>query len=473
MTGVDKSRRIPRATDGHGRLAFHEPLAHDVGGDRRGLETLGDHVLIPLAGSDGAGVTNADLGRIVAAGVVAAEDVAAKGGLNRIEVVRVAFHADEAVLIGLNVVGIVGRQFGRDVVHFGPRRRALGHQVGVDEQGDVLGGVGHAVQLAVIGEGFDGRRSEFADPVAQIDGNQDTAGHQLPQPVVGADDDVGSFAGRPGGDDVGADGAEVKLFDEELDTVLFLKGRLDSFEHRGACFVGPDADDRRAFGRQLLAQDRIGDRRRNLDGIDDLDDAVGGLHVGRGDVELGRVERLAGLGGNPPIRHVGGQLGAVHHVVIQGISQIAGRVGHQPFEHRRVHRLESGVGGSKERDRSIGRRFFEPCRGPSFNKRAEVGVGGQQFGDRLAGVAHDAHGLFGGGFFGRGFGRFFGWSLGGFFGRGLGRLFSRGLGGLFGRGLCWGSFLCPAATGRHHKGAEQQHYYKQVPLGISHHSPHI
>ena len=108
-----------------------------------------------------------------------------------------------------------------------PGRRALRHEVGVDEQGYVLSVDGHAVQVTGVGEGLDGRRSELAGAIAQVNGGDQTAGGQFAKPVVGANDDVRTFAGRAGGGDQAADVAEANLLQQQLNVVLVLEGRLD------------------------------------------------------------------------------------------------------------------------------------------------------------------------------------------------------------------------------------------------------
>jgi hypothetical protein len=119
------------------------------------------------------------------------------------------------------------------------RRRLLGRQRRVADEGEVLGGVGHAVDLPVELGRLDGLRHERGLHVlGHLDRGDRAVLHQLAQPVVRADDDVRALV------DVGrvlellADVRGHLHLHGDAVLVTELLGILG--QDRGAHVVGPD-----------------------------------------------------------------------------------------------------------------------------------------------------------------------------------------------------------------------------------------
>jgi hypothetical protein len=172
---------------------------------------------------------------VVAAVGVLAEDVAAERGLDRVVVVGVAHLAQEAVL------GAGSLDVSRHGLHFVEGGRRRGHQVRVVDQGDVFRRLRHAVDLAVgEGEGLHRVRGKVGGIRAKLDRGQQTAGVQLADPVMRAQDDVRAAARRRGGDEVTADVADGLLHHDQADASLLRERFAQGFQDRRALFVGPD-----------------------------------------------------------------------------------------------------------------------------------------------------------------------------------------------------------------------------------------
>ena len=120
-------------------------------------------------------------------------------------------------------------------LHFVEGGRRGGHQVRVVDQGDVLRGLGHAVELAIrVGEGLDGVRGEVGRIGAQFDRGEQTAGVEFADPVMGAQDDVRAAARGGGSDEVVADVAQGLLDHHQLDAGLLRRTLAPSSSRIGA-----------------------------------------------------------------------------------------------------------------------------------------------------------------------------------------------------------------------------------------------
>ena len=138
------------------------------------------------------------------------------------------------------VVGVLGLEVGGDLHHLLERRRRLGDEIGVAEQGDVLHGVGQAVRLPLVGERFDRHVLEAVGDARQVERLDDAVGHRLADSVVSGDDDVGPLALRPGHRQQLADVAERQFLDLDDDAVLLGERLGDLLDDRCSGVAGPD-----------------------------------------------------------------------------------------------------------------------------------------------------------------------------------------------------------------------------------------
>ena len=135
---------------------------------------------------------------------------------------------------------------------------AVGRQLGVADQGEVLGRVRHAVDLAVEGDRLD-RVSAQAALLrgGELDRVDRAVLHQVADPVVRADHHVGAAALLGGGDEGGllvlGDGLDL-----DGDAVLAAELLGERLEGGGPLVVGPD--------HQLAARALAGWRRRRSRG---------------------------------------------------------------------------------------------------------------------------------------------------------------------------------------------------------------
>ncbi len=197
----------PRAADDHSSVTILEGRAHEVIVDGRATieQAIGVHAVEPLKGRHSAVAADTDIGRIPVPVRILTEDIAAKGRLNRIEVIGVVL-LDQIAVLGAGIFDLL-----RERLHIIPRGRSFRDQIRVDEEADILDRVRQAVELAVEVTGRNAFRHEAVGLVAQRDLGQQTAVDQLANPVVGADQNVGAFAGRAGNLEVVADRAELLL----------------------------------------------------------------------------------------------------------------------------------------------------------------------------------------------------------------------------------------------------------------------
>ena len=109
----------------------------------------------------------------------------------------------------------------------------------VTHQGYVLHRVGNAVEGAAAGEGLLGCIGETGGLVAEFDGRDDAVLDQAADPVVGADDQVGTGPGGGLGDEVRANVIGGFLHHLQFDPAGLLEGLPDGLEALDAGLVGP------------------------------------------------------------------------------------------------------------------------------------------------------------------------------------------------------------------------------------------
>ena len=217
-TAFDCVRDVPRTGDPVGGLAAVEGLLGDVAGDRGLEQAVVGHLLQALGGSDASPPCRRPCRRRWSCHRRSRRRCshrrrcrAGTSGRRR-PVSPICSGERQRGLLVLDQRLALGDQ----VVQ---RGRALGRELRVGQQGDVLDRVGHAVVLAVVGHGLDRDLAEARGLGAQVDRGHDTVGDQLAEPVVGTDEQVGHVAGLVALDDLGADVAEVDLDDVAGDAV--------------------------------------------------------------------------------------------------------------------------------------------------------------------------------------------------------------------------------------------------------------
>ncbi len=151
-----------------------------------------------------------------------------------------------------HVDGAVGLECQRRCLEILEGGRCLGDEVDVADQGDVLDGVRHAVERAVVGEGLDRDRGVQVGVGAEIDRGDHAVGDEFAEPVVGAGDDVGTLTGGAGDAELVADLIEWDL--DHLDGDAFQVAELcgDRLEHGCPGVVGPDHEIGVATGGSLV-----------------------------------------------------------------------------------------------------------------------------------------------------------------------------------------------------------------------------
>ena len=235
--GVGEAAGRPRAGDRERCVPGGERLVHDVVAD-----VLGDEAGVApfselVRRVERALAVEAEVVGDVRAVVGLTEDVAAGPRVERVVVERVArilLHGERHVdgAVGLEREGGLGERL--------ERGRGLGHEVDVADEGDVLGGVRQAVGGAVERERLDGDVAVEVGVGAEVDRQDHAVGHELAEPVVGADDDVGAFTGRTCDGEVVADLVERDLEHRHVDALVGREGLGDRGQDRGAGVVGPD-----------------------------------------------------------------------------------------------------------------------------------------------------------------------------------------------------------------------------------------
>src|SRR5699024_6861071 len=157
-------------------------------------------------------------------------------GVDRLHVVRIAGLADgqREDVLGAAVLG------GGDELLEGTGLRDVGELV-VGEQREGLHRVGHAVGLAVVGDGVDADRGDRVRHVGgQLHRGDRPVLDEVADPVVGAHGDVRTVAGLVGGDEVRLQFVTGDDLHDDLDAVLLAPRLRGGLQRRGLLLVGPD-----------------------------------------------------------------------------------------------------------------------------------------------------------------------------------------------------------------------------------------
>jgi hypothetical protein len=226
---VDCGADVPGARQPEGRRAVEELLLGDLAVDIR-VQVAGAVLALgtePVGEGEAALAAELQVGRVVAARVVGAEDGGAECGLEGVQVVRVALCAllDDELALGDHVV---------------EARRSRRHQVCVAEHGDVLDRVRQHVDGALVGRGLEGHREVVGCRVAEFERSDHAVGGQLAQPVVRAHDDVGALAGGNLLDEVILHVVDRLADEVDLDAGLLLVGVRCALQRVHALRVDPD-----------------------------------------------------------------------------------------------------------------------------------------------------------------------------------------------------------------------------------------
>ena len=140
----------------------------------------------------------------------------------------------------------IGNQLFAEVINTLPGGGNFGDEVGIVEEAEVLGGVGHTVEGTLVGEGLEGFLNEFAGLGAEFNRGQQAGGHEGGHLVVGDDDDVRAFASGGSHGELVADAGDV--FDDNVDIVLGFEFSAELSQNGSALFICPDAEGRHGGG---------------------------------------------------------------------------------------------------------------------------------------------------------------------------------------------------------------------------------
>ena len=239
---LTEGSNIPGAGHRVGSLTIKESLLGDVAGDGRGDDARVALSLQPVREVGATGAAHGQLGGVFAISV-GVEDGGSEGGLEAVEVVRIALVAhldDEGVL---NTGGLTRRD--HVIVGLG---LVLGESV-IAHQGNRLDGVGDTVGLAVVGDGLDGDVCEVGLGLAEVHGGDDAVSDECAELVVGHNDQVGAVAGGNLGGEFGIHVGFGLLNDVDLHAGAGGEVLSEGFDLGEAGIVRPNRQGRHSAGR--------------------------------------------------------------------------------------------------------------------------------------------------------------------------------------------------------------------------------
>ena len=121
--------------------------------------------------------------------IISSKDVAAKSGVQGIEVIGGAGDSHDVFHFAFSLQGLAR---GDNFVPCGGRGC---HEISVIEEGEVFGGVGHAVKLAIVSAGIQGGLDKIAGFFAEVNGGHETVGYHCSNLVVSdTEQDIRTFA---------------------------------------------------------------------------------------------------------------------------------------------------------------------------------------------------------------------------------------------------------------------------------------